>query len=191
MIDKLLQIDHNWLVFLNHFALSSKIIREVFIIGGEYLIYLVPLILIVLWFWEVKSKKVALRAVLAGLVSWLVAANILGRLINRPRPVEAGQIQEVLFHRPTYSFPSDHAAFLFALSFSFWLSGYKKLSYFSFALAIISSFSRVALGFHYPSDILVGAFLGILIGWLIWLFDRPLNYLYNFMLCLARKMRLA
>ncbi|MEK7142819.1 MAG: phosphatase PAP2 family protein [Patescibacteria group bacterium] len=191
MLSKILQIDNNWLSFLNHFALSHKIAREVFIIGGIYLIYLIPIVLIVLWFWEVKTKKVALKAVFAGLISWLAIANILGRLINRPRPVEAGQIQEVIFHRPSYSFPSDHTAFLFAVSISFFLVGYRKLSYFCFFLAIISSFSRIALGFHYPSDILAGAILGLIVGFLVWLFDRPLNYLYNFILAIAGKMRLA
>lgn len=191
MLDRILQIDNIWLSFLNHFALSSKISQGFFIIGGVYFIYLVPIILLVCWFWEAKTKKVALKAVFAGLLSWLVVANILGRLINRPRPFEEDSIQEILFHRPSYSFPSDHAAFLFAISISFWLSGYRKLSYFCFALAVISSFSRIALGFHYPSDILAGVVLGLLIGWLVWLFDRPLNYLYNFILAIAGKMRLA
>lgn len=191
MFKQLLNLDQSWLVALNNFGSSSKFTRLIFKISGEYLIYIFPIILIVLWFWQQSAKKVALRAALAGIIAWLLISRIIGILVARPRPFESGQIKELFFHRPTYSFPSDHAAFLFAVSLSFWLSGYKKLSIFSFILAIIISFARIAAGIHYPLDIIVGAVLGIIVAWLVWIFDRPLNYFYNFIIALARKVRLA
>lgn len=62
------------------------------------------------------------------------------------------------------SFPSDHAVLFFALSTSlFFLS--RKVGVIAFAYAILFiSFPRVYLGFHYPTDILAGAAIGIAIA---------------------------
>jgi len=201
MIDKILSLDQAWLIAWNNFANSSHFWLVFSKLIAEYLIYLVPVILIVLWFWPVspgasrggprESKKVALRATFAGLVAWLLASNIIGRAINRPRPFESSGVHEILFHRPTYSFPSDHAAFLFALSFSFWLSGYKKLATVVFIASLLIGAARIAVGVHFPSDIISGAILGIFIARLIHLFDRPLEIVYNFIINIAKSTKLA
>jgi len=158
---------------------------------AEYLTYTLPLILIVLWFWSKDAKKVALRALFSAILAWPIFSTIIGKLANRERPFETGGVQELIFHRPTYSFPSDHAAALFAVAMSFYFSGYKKLSYIMFAVAIIVSFFRIATGIHWPTDVLAGAVLGIFSAYLINLFDKPLAIVYNFFIGIARKLRLA
>ena len=191
MLTKILDIDSRWLLAINNFANSNNTWQAVFKFFSVYLIYIVPVFLIVLWFWSAQSKKAALRSTFAGLISWLVVANLLGRIINRPRPFQIEGVKELLFHRPTYSFPSDHAAFLFAIAFSFYLSGYKRLSYFTLATAVLISLARLGVGFHFPLDLLGGIIIGLLVAWLVWLFDRPLNYIYNFLIAIAKKLRLA
>lgn len=190
MWNNFIDFDKNWLYAWNNFANSSKFWQVFFKLWAEWLIYLVPIILIGLWFYSQPAKKVALRAAFSGLIAWLILAKIIGEIINRPRPFQESKVQELFFHRPSYSFPSDHSAFLFAVAFSFWLSGYKKLANFSFIIALIISVARVFAGIHYPSDIIAGAILGIIAAFLVWLFDRPLNYLYNFLLVLARRIKL-
>jgi undecaprenyl-diphosphatase len=37
-----------------------------------------------------------------------------------------------------------------------------------FSWAGLVSYSRIYLGVHYPGDIIAGAFLGILIGFVVW-----------------------
>jgi undecaprenyl-diphosphatase len=37
-----------------------------------------------------------------------------------------------------------------------------------FFWAIVSSYSRIYIGYHYPGDILCGALLGVLIGLILW-----------------------
>jgi hypothetical protein len=58
------------------------------------------------------------------------------------------------------SFPSDSATFLFAMAAGLWLGSRWLGSVFG-VFAICTSLARVYLGIHYPSDILVGALLGI------------------------------
>lgn len=63
------------------------------------------------------------------------------------------------------SFPSGHAsyAFTFATIVAFMARG-KMLKIFIAILAILIAFSRLYLFVHFPSDVIVGAVVGILIG---------------------------
>lgn len=189
-MNTLLNLDKNWLIAWNKLAESGVFLRNLVKISAQYLIYFLPLIFIVLWFWSAQSKKVALRA-LAAMGLGLGITMILGKSLNRPRPFASGGIQEVLFHRPDYSFPSDHGTVLFAIAMSFYLSGYKRLSYFIFALGVVISAARIAAGVHFPSDILAGLVIGVGAAYIIKAFDGLLNYVYQFMIGVAKKIRLA
>ena len=190
MYQKLLSFDQSWLISWNNFANSSPFWGGLFKFCGEYLIYIIPVFLVIFWIYETRSKKAGLAALFSALLS-VAFTNIIGRIINRPRPFELENIRELFFHRPTYSFPSDHAAVLFAIAFSLYFSGYKRLFWTMLVIAIVISLSRIATGIHFPSDVIAGAILGILCSWIIWLLERPLDYLYNFLIMIAKKMRLA
>lgn len=64
------------------------------------------------------------------------------------------------------SFPSNHAANCFAAAavLSWYFRRWRALFY---TLAGAVAISRVALGVHYPSDVLAGAILGYFVGWLV------------------------
>jgi undecaprenyl-diphosphatase len=75
-----------------------------------------------------------------------------------------------------FGFVSSHAANLAAL-FAFIFPYFKKYTYSIYALGIyifLVAYSRVYLGVHFPSDVLCGALLGLVIGWLLrrYLFAR-------------------
>lgn len=69
-----------------------------------------------------------------------------------------------------FGFVSSHAANSFALAFfisALLKSSYKWLPWVMFAWAFLILYSRVYLGVHFPGDVLAGAILGILVGWII------------------------
>ncbi len=68
-----------------------------------------------------------------------------------------------------YGFPSCHAANSFALAtFLSFLFAKRRFTIFIFTWALITSYSRMYLGVHYPGDLLVGAIIGSVIGYIIY-----------------------
>jgi undecaprenyl-diphosphatase len=79
-----------------------------------------------------------------------------------------------------YGFVSSHAANSFALaSFTILIIRNKYYSVFIILWASLVSYSRIYLGVHYPGDILGGAILGIVLGFIVYrllvLIDRLIN----------------
>lgn len=83
-------------------------------------------------------------------------------LIVRPRPDDLGTVPQL----PDPAFPSGHTsnAFSFATTLSYY---HRKVAPFLFVWAILIAFSRVFLGFHYFTDVLGGAAVGIVISLVI------------------------
>ena len=84
------------------------------------------------------------------------------RIVNRQRPYLTHK-WSLAINPPNcqYSFPSGHTAcaVAIALVFGFYFSAFKPILY---LLAFLVACSRVILGFHYPSDVIVGFLLAYL-----------------------------
>ncbi len=94
-----------------------------------------------------------------------VVVTLLKHLVRRPRP----QSPWGSLYRKTdpHAFPSGHAArgaALMALAWMWW-PGWPALGMTLWALAL--AWSRLAIGVHYPSDVLAGFLLGVLIAVLV------------------------
>ncbi len=103
-------------------------------------------------------------------------SNLFVRIVNqhhfRPRPFMALDDVTVLFYRPTDpSFPSNAAAFTFAMAAGVWLVN-RRWGLVVGVGALLFSFARVFAGMHYPLDVVGGALLGILTAWV---FAQVLN----------------
>lgn len=97
-------------------------------------------------------------------------AQVISHLVDRPRPIVAHPDITHLFVSltPDSSFPSDHATASFAIAVSIFLRN-KRIGALALVLAALLSFARVAVGAHYPSDVLAGAALGTASALVLWL----------------------
>ncbi len=71
-----------------------------------------------------------------------------------------------------YGFVSSHAANTFGMAtfLNLKLRGKVKNLRWLFLYAIVVSYTRIYLGVHYPFDIVLGATIGVLVGWISWFF---------------------
>jgi undecaprenyl-diphosphatase len=87
-------------------------------------------------------------------------------------PSLMGQIRNLIDCGGAYGFISSHAANHFGLAIIFtWffkeITRLKLMNWIFYVWAGLISFAQVYVAKHYPSDVVVGALSGILIGWLI------------------------
>ena len=98
------------------------------------------------------------------LAVWLIVVALKSGLAY-PRPVVVlGSLSVHVVGRPEYwhSFPSGHAAMAFLLVGSLLLGKASKILWIPAAVyAVLVAWSRMAVGAHFPADILGGAVIGI------------------------------
>ena len=163
--------------FLNQWSGQWLCLDVLAVFLAKYLGYILIYFLLAWLSWDflfrkeryLKTIKIISLSLGAALFSRLIIVEIIRWLYFRPRPFVALQVRQLLEHSASSSFPSGHAAFFFALSAVIYLYN-KKAGWAFFAASFLISLARIFVGIHYPSDILIGAIIGIFFGWLIYLF---------------------
>lgn len=142
-------------------ALRAACMTNTVITRGIYVSY--PCLLV--WLAVQDGFPVAARALLVPLVGF-VALTALRCAVNAQRPYEVFGEPSAL-HKDTRgkSFPSRHAFSIFIIGTAFLASPVPAaLGATVLALGCVLAVVRVALGVHFPRDVLVGAVLGLLTG---------------------------
>jgi len=133
---------------------------------AELAIPLYAAALIALWFLarpygDRRWKQACISGFAAAGIA-MTTNQVISHLWERPRPFTAHPALTHLLSAPSVdpSFPSDHAAVAIAIAFAV-LAFSRRAGLLFLAAATLIAISRVALGMHYPSDVLAG----MLIGW--------------------------
>jgi undecaprenyl-diphosphatase len=124
--------------------------------------YVYLFILICLWFYNRSSRQKVIEAGWAAGLSFI--ANYLIKLVyDRPRPFIKRRVGILIPSKMDSSFPSQHTLLAFAVSTPVLLYE-RTVGALLGTLAVMTGFSRIWTGHHYPSDIIGSAFIGSFFG---------------------------
>jgi undecaprenyl-diphosphatase len=159
---------------VNGLAGRYMVLDIIGIFFADYLPYIVVIFLLGYLFWpkkdRLKNRKMVFFAGLSAIISSVLVENSVVFFYKRPRPyIALPYAHKLIAINSLYdfrSFPSSHALFFFALSASVYCYN-KRLATVLFILSTLIVIARVFVGMHWPSDILAGAGLGIMTGYIV------------------------
>ncbi len=186
MLDFLTHLDTTILLFINghHTPFFDKLMLD---FSAKF--FWAPLYALLIY-WIFKDKKwygflvlvfVALTITAGDQLSVHAFKNVFMRLRPCYEPSLQGLLHMVKYCGGKYGFVSSHATNSFAvLAFliGFFRNKRPYVKWIMWTWALLIIYSRVYLGVHYPSDVLGGAVLGIVLGsFFIWLYHKCEIYL--------------
>lgn len=125
------------------------------------------------WFWLAigvvclvfkKHRKMGLQLLLSMLCTFIIGNLIIKNLVARPRPCDIDAAVSLLISRPHgHSFPSGHSINSMVAAVALFLNN-KKIGIPAVIIATLIGFSRLYLFVHFPTDVLAGFALAILIA---------------------------
>lgn len=130
---------------------------------------------LVMVFGSSRWRGLVVQTLVAMAVVWLLVRGIHLQWPS-PRPFVLGLGHAWIHHTPSTGFPSHHAAIAMAFGFS-WLvaSPNRWIGLLCLGTALLIAWSRVALGVHFPSDVLAGGLLAALVVSLVFLVTAHLG----------------
>jgi len=173
-ISFLQNIDTIWFWSIYSLSHQSVLLDAAGVFFAEYAAYVAAAILAAALIWPKENREKRRAAVIVSVVAAFVARYVVKYAIvfayPRPRPfVDLSSVHPLITILPwenLQSFPSGHAIFFFALAAALYCFN-KKIGLWAFFAATLVGTARVYAGVHWPSDVLVGAILGVLTGWLV------------------------
>lgn len=181
MLKRLTEYDTNLLIYLNNLGSESQ---DTFWYYVTQIWFWIPLYLFFIYLVVKKFNKTeGLRILYTFLVLIFVALNLTNYVkeyVLRFRPVNNEKIfhsLRIMIQPPDYSFFSGHACNSFAITTLFFLFIRKRVKYpwIFYLWPVLFSYSRMYFAVHFPSDILVGASVGITLAILFYWLHKMLT----------------
>lgn len=179
IISSLNQVDQSWLLAING-QHNSFFDPFMFWISDKWIWF--PMYVAIIYS-IIKQKHgetifIAVGIALTILLCDQFASGLCKPFFQRLRPCQDPVIGSMVhtvcgFKCDLYGFMSSHAANTFGLAiFTSLLFKDKYFNVMIWGWALLNCYSRMYLGVHYPGDIICGALVGLLFGWLCFMFYR-------------------
>ena len=110
-----------------------------------------------------KTRKAGVAMGIAMACGYLIGNMGMKNLFARTRPYDVVEVNLLVAKLHDFSFPSGHTLVSFEAATALWFY-HRKWGIAALVLAALIALSRLYLFVHYPTDVLVGAVLGIGIG---------------------------
>lgn len=164
-----MELDTQLFYLLNNLAGQSSFFDGIVVFLASYLPPILIVFFIAFLLFSQHSKREKLQIFLITTISVVIARFGVTELIrffyHRTRPFVDLPVNQLLTNND-WSFPSGHATFFFAMATAVYLY-HKKWGIVFIGATILMTLSRVIAGVHYPSDIVGGALVGIIVAHII------------------------
>ncbi|MCY8235376.1 undecaprenyl-diphosphatase [Priestia endophytica] len=153
-------MDYKMFRVINQLAGRYSSLDLLLILISKKIRYVFMFILIFMWFRNYLQRKVILYAVISAAFT-LVINTLIKCFYFKPRPFIKHRVGILIPSKMDSSFLSKHTLLTFAVSTSIFLHK-RVLGSVMWGLSLLTGFSRIWLGHHYPSDIIRSIFIGSL-----------------------------
>lgn len=151
--------DYQLFKSINDVANNESILGNVLVSAanwGDYFFFFSLILMLVI------DRKMAVYGFIA-VGATVMCSRGISLLYFRDRPFAVHDVNLLLPHIESNSFPSDHAAAAFAIAIMFYLFS-KRIGFTYIGFAALVSFSRIWTGKHYPTDVIAGILLGVVLS---------------------------
>lgn len=171
---ELIQNIDNWILLLvnsHHNAFMDHVMWFASGMSNWFPLYLVILVFIGMAY-KKESWLLILLIIPLILLSDQLSSSVIKPLVHRLRPSHEPGLENILhyvknYRGGLYGFVSSHSANFFAVGTYLLMTAARRLRWLPLVIVPVTGlviYSRMYLGVHYPTDILCGAILGILLG---------------------------
>ena len=165
MIDAVLSFDALALLFIQEhlrFEALNPVARFITALGNGGLVWIL-LALVLLVFRQTRKDSLYCLPVLG--LATLINNVIIKNIVQRVRPYEVVEGLTILIApESSWSFPSGHSCSSFAMATAIFLAFRGRGGAWAYLPATLIALSRLYVGVHYPTDVLIGAVIGTLVA---------------------------
>jgi undecaprenyl-diphosphatase len=174
MIDQLSSLDKRLFLFLN--SLHTPVLDSTMLLLSKTMVwaplYLV-LLIVIFRAYRLRSWIVLLTIAIIILTTDQVTSSFMKPFFARPRPSHEPSLEGLVhlvdgYQGGMFGFVSSHAANTFGIAtfLTLLFRNYIPWMALLFLWSGLVSYTRIYLGVHYPGDILAGATVGVIVGWI-------------------------
>ena len=159
-------MEMDFLLFLQklHTPVLDSFFSNITVLGNAGMIWIIACIMMLC---TKKYRKNGILFAISLVCCFLLGNIFLKNVIARERPCWINTDIVLLIANPKdYSFPSGHSMHSFVGALSIWYAN-KKWGIVAFILAGLIAFSRMYLFVHYPTDVIIGITIGLLVTFLV------------------------